>query len=226
MHLNPAAQLDLGSAPRSEASAELAALLAQGHAIAQGVDDIDQQQRQATEEVARLSAVLADLERRAAAGEEVSDAQRTKAEQALTKARSKAAEPWAERRGGQQAAARDHDRKVALFVGENFPALYGDLAEDAEAAAASVDSAARALVSAYHERMAVEQRVTALSAWVRAPHPGNVAGTRSEAVVREAERLLAEGGERAPLLRDDPRQAASVEPTVTPEREPEPVTAT
>jgi hypothetical protein len=228
MSVGPAARLDLGPAPRSAAGVELAALLVQGRTLRDRVDAIDAEQRQASEDVVRLSAELADLERRAAAGEQVSAKKREAAEAALAKARSRHAEPWAERRAGVQAAVRDHERQVVIFVGQHFSEVYGELAEDAEAAATRVDNACHELIAAFHERMLIEGRVTTLAAMVRAPELGGVARTHAEAVAAAASALLQSGGEQAPLLRDDPRQPASVQRTVEAEadREPEPVTAT
>jgi hypothetical protein len=88
---------------------------------------------------------------------------------------------------------------------ENLNALPAELAEDAQAAAAAVDAAAHGLVAAYHERMLVENRVTTLSSLIRIPRVGDVARTKAEPLVREAERLLANGGEQAPTLAVDPR---------------------
>jgi hypothetical protein len=227
MSVGPAARLDLGPAPRSDASTELAALLAQGRALRDRVDDIDRQQREATERAATASAALAQLERRGLAGEDVGS-QRKKLEAELAKAKATAAEPWAERRAGGQAAVRDHEQQVVLYVGQHFAELYGDLAEDAEAAAARIDAACNELLAAYHERMLVEGRVTTLAAIIRQPRPGDVGRTRAEAVAAAASALLQEGGEAAPLLRDDPRQAAPVQPPAEgepEEREPEPATA-
>jgi hypothetical protein len=62
------------------------------------------------------------------------------------------------------------------------------------------------VIAAYRERMAVEARVTALCAIVRPPRPGDIVRTRSEALAREAERLLHAGGEAAPVPAVDPRQ--------------------
>jgi len=81
-----------------------------------------------------------------------------------------------------------------------------ELHEDAEAAAEAVNRACRAVEAAYYERQAVEQRVTTVAAMVRVPRPGDVRRTKAEAVVRETNRLLAEGGEQAPTLTVDPRK--------------------
>jgi hypothetical protein len=222
MSASPASRLDLGT-PRSEASTELAALLDRGRALRDRLDDIDREQREATARAEAASAALAELERRALAGDDVS-AERKRLEGELGKARARAGEPWAERRAGGQEAVRDHARQVTIFVGQNFAALYDELAADAEAAAARVDNACNELLAAYHERMIVDGRVTTLSAMIRAPQLGGVARTHAEAVAAAASALLQAGGERAPLLYNDPRQPAPVQPTVEaePEREPEP----
>jgi hypothetical protein len=223
MSASPASRLDLGRAPRSEVSTELAALLDQGHALRERVDDIDRQQREATERAATASAALAQLERRSLAGEDVGP-ERKKLEAELAKAKATAAEPWAERRAGGQQAVRDFEQEVTRFVGQHLGELAAELHEDAEAAAERVDNACHALIAAYHERMLIEGRVIGISAMVRAPQLGDVARTKAEAVVSEANALLQAGGEQAPLLRNDPRQAQHDEPAAEAEteREPEP----
>jgi hypothetical protein len=222
MSVGPAARLDLGTTPRSEAGVELAALLDRGRALRERVDAIDREQREATERAATASAALAQLERRALTGEDVGG-QRKKLEAELAKAQAAASEPWSERHSGGQAAVRDHEQQVVLYVGQHFAELYGELAEDAESAATRIDSACHELIAAFHERMIVEGRLLTLAAMVRAPQLGDVARTRAEAVAAAASTLLQVGGEQAPLLRNDPRQPESVEPPA--EVEPEPVTA-
>jgi chromosome segregation ATPase len=191
----------------SRAATELAALAAARAELDERADALDREQRQASENVARLSAALADLERRAAAGEQViSDEARTKAERELTQARIAAGAPWAERRDGVRAAIRDADHATRTFVAEHLDELLAELADEADAAASAVDRACHALITAYRERQAVESRVTELCALVRPPRPGDIVRTRSEALAREAERLLAQGGEAAPVPAVDPRQ--------------------
>jgi chromosome segregation ATPase len=190
----------------SSAATELAVLAATRAELDERADALDREQRQASENVARLSAALADLERRAAAGEQISDEARTKAERELTQARITAGEPWAERRDGVRAAIRDADHATRTFVAEHLDELLADLVDEAEAAATAVDRACHALITAYRERQAAESRVTELCAMVRPPRPGDIVRTRSEALAREAERLLAQGGEAAPVPAVDPRQ--------------------
>jgi hypothetical protein len=135
----------------------------------------------------------------------VNAAERTKLERELAAAKAATHEPWAERIAGVEAAARDVDRAVALYVAGNLDELLAELHENAEAAASAVDAACRELVTAYHRRQTVDAHVIAVAATVRIPRAGDVAPTRAEAVVREANRLLDGGGEQAPLLRTDPR---------------------
>jgi len=166
---------------------------------------IEAEARQATAEVVRLSEELADLERRAARGEQVSAKARTEAEQALTRARVRHGEPWAERLAGVQAAIRDADREMRVFVSEHLDALAAELAEDAEAAAETVNRACHSLGLAYSERMRVEQQTLALAAIVGITSPGAVARTKAEAAVAAANTLLQGGGEAAPILVVRPR---------------------
>jgi ElaB/YqjD/DUF883 family membrane-anchored ribosome-binding protein len=163
-------------------------------------------QRSANEDVARLSKELADLERAAAAGEQVGEQTRTKAERALTQARITAGEPWAERRAGVQQAIRDADRAIGDFAAGNLDELLAEQTEDADAAAEAVNQAAQALVTAAAERQAVEARIASLCALVRTARPGDVMRSRARDAVREAQRLLAAGGERAPLAAVDPHR--------------------
>jgi chromosome segregation ATPase len=192
----PQPELD---APRGEAAKGLAALVAQRHELDARLNAIDLDQRQATEDVERLSGELANLERRAASGEQVSAKARTEAEAKLTKARLRHGEPWAERRAGVQAAIRDADRDVRQYATEHLTELLAELHEDGEAAAEDVNRACHALGEAYLRRMEVERQVIALAGVVAIARP-DVARTRAEPVLSEARRLLAEGGEAAPIL--------------------------
>jgi len=205
----------VATAPQAEsgttAAKELAALDLRRRDLENRLNDLDRQQREATEQVNQRSAELADLERRAAAGERVSAQARTKAEEALTQARLRHAEPWAERAAGVQAAIREAEQGKRAFVTEHLDELLGELVEDANAAAEDVNHAAQRLLDAYQQRQAVEQRVTALCGLVRpVTAPGAIRATRAEALAREAQRLLGEGGEVAPLPHVDPREPVSV----------------
>jgi hypothetical protein len=198
----------------------LAALLAHGRVLRDRVDETEREQRETNLRVAAASAALADVERRSLAGDDV-DAQRTKLELGLAKAKAAAAEPWPERHAGAQQAVRGLEREVARFVSAHFAELYGELAEDAESAASRVDRACSELIAAYHERQLVEGRVIGLAAMVGHAQPGDVARTRAEAAAGAASSLLSSGGERAPLLADDPRPPRE-KPSVNEAMRPEP----
>jgi chromosome segregation ATPase len=203
----PQPELD---APRGEAAQGLSALVARRHELDKRLDAIDAEQREASENVVRLSTELADLERRAATGERVGVKARTDAEQALTKARLRHGEPWAERRAGVHAAIRDADRDVRVYVTDHLAELLGELHEDGEAAAEDVNRACHALGEAYLRRMEIERQVIALAGVAAITRP-DVARTRAEPVINEARALLQAGGEAAPILIVDPRaeQAAT-----------------
>jgi hypothetical protein len=209
----------------SSVSTELATLRAQGANLDDRLQAVDTQQREATAARDAASAALVRLEQKAVTGDTVSAAERKKAEDTLSRAQIEAAAPWAERRAAVQAAIRDHERQLRAFASEHLSELYDDLAGAAQAAAEDVDHACRTIVEAVDRRMAVERDVFALIGLAgRLPDPNAVARTRTDALRQAVHALLQAGGEQAPLLRDDPRQVASVEPTVEaePDREPEP----
>jgi hypothetical protein len=191
--------------PRSTPAQELNRLVDEQAALRRRLRELDDEQRAASETRESLSAGLAALERRAAAGEKVSAAERAKLEAELAEAKARMAEPWAERRAGVEAAIRDSDHGLRRHVADNLDALIGELAEDATAAAGEVDAACRDLVTAYQHRQAVDGQTAALLALVRSARPGDVERTRAEQVVNQATRLLQQGGEMPPLVRVDPR---------------------
>jgi hypothetical protein len=109
--------------------------------------------------------------------------------------------------GAKAKLERQADQAVTAFVGEHLDELLAELREDAENAAQDVNRAAARLVDAYDERMRVEQRTVSILSTVRRPtRPGAIRATRAEALARQANRLLSEGGEAAPLPRIDPRE--------------------
>jgi chromosome segregation ATPase len=192
--------------PRCEAAVELARLLDSRAELESKLDALDREQRAAGEEVARLSAELVALERRGLEGEEVSPAARTKAEEALAKAQAAHAAPWGERRQALKESINGHQGRVQRFVGEHFGELVEEVEQDGALAAEAIDDAAAKLVEAARERDQASKRLDALNATVRgASRFGDVAISRADAVAREAGRMLAEGGEVAPRVRDELR---------------------
>jgi hypothetical protein len=69
-------------------------------------------QRAALAAAQEASAQLAELERQALGGMKVSGATRRHAEDALSAAQARAAEPWAERMTGARAAVRDREKEL------------------------------------------------------------------------------------------------------------------
>jgi hypothetical protein len=63
------------------------------------------------------------------------------------------------------------------------------------------------MLAGYAEWAQVEQRILGLASLVGHVNPGDVSRTRCEPLAREANRLLAEGGETGPVLKRDPRVA-------------------
>lgn len=186
----------------SPAWSEVGALLSRRAELTRIVDRIDVEQREATEARERAAAAVVDLERRAhGGGEDVTDAQRQRAEAALGKARAEAAAPWAERRLGGQRAVADLDREIQRLIGERFDDLVAGLVAQGEEAARDLDAAASAVIAAHHRREAVASRLGALVSVVRRVEPGDVSYSRAEPLVRSAEALLGEGGERPVELR-------------------------
>jgi hypothetical protein len=211
----------------SDAAETLEALFAQRADLDERLRSVDAQEREAAAARAAASEALTRLERRAASGERVDAAERKRAEDALTRARAELAAPFGERRAAVQDVIREHDATLRAFVGQHLAELYDKLAQDAETAATGVNVAARALLDAIERRMHVEREVFSLIGLVRRPEPNAVARTRTESVSQAIGTLLLEGGERAPLLYDDPRPRAVQLPTPdeAAEREPEPTAA-
>jgi chromosome segregation ATPase len=208
------------AAPRSEAARELAGLIDAEAELDAKLDRLDREQRAAAETVARLSAALVELERRELAGGKVTAAQRSKAEAELAEARAADAAPWGERRTALRAAIGDHHNRVQAFIAAHFVELLAELEEDGAEASRKVNDAAATLVEAAHERDTCSKRVDALVTAVRGQSKfGDVVISRGEAVLREAERMLSEGGEVAPTLRPElvPREGVTAD-----EPQPEP----
>lgn len=170
------------------------------------VDELEAEQRRATEAVAEASGLLADLERRIIGGEKVTPATRREAEAALASARVEAGQPWAERLAGARATVRDAHQRLQGFTAEHLDELVGDLEGDGEVAAANLNAAAEALVAAFLERERIAGAISTLVSSVARIHPGDVSYTLAEQAVRAATELIESGGEAAPVLRRDPRE--------------------
>jgi hypothetical protein len=188
-------------APRSTEAIELNRLLIRRTELVSKIDELERRQRSSHQDAAEASRALEQLERRAFAGEKVTDAQRKRAEDALAKAREAEREPWGERVRAAQQAVRDADQVVRAFVAESLDALLVELNQDAERAAAKVDASGRDFLVAVDERRAAEQRTRGLCSLVRPMQPNSVPATRTDAARVEVSRLLDSGGEPPPVLR-------------------------
>lgn len=192
---------------------ELAELLERQQRLAARLDELGAEERAAHAAAEAARAALIELERQAAAGEKVSAGKRQEAEDALLQERSRAMAPWPERRAALQAAAQDAQAATAAFVGAHLDALLAGLAERGAQNAEVMNTAAAQVVAAHEERQRIEQETFALVGMVRTPRPGDVARSRAELLVAEAQKLLEQGGEQGPavLVRpDQPRHATAV----------------
>jgi hypothetical protein len=195
--MNPTAMLFEN--PNSPAAAGLNALVGDYQRVAGELRDAEHAATFASREQQQASESLADLERRRARGEPVSDAERKRAEKALADARARAAEPWAERRRGLASAVRDMEGQLQRYVSEHWDELAGELAERAEEVKVRVDSALQSVLDVYAERQRVAQHATVLLGQVQQPRPNSVPYTKLQGVAREIGAVLLAGGEVAPV---------------------------
>jgi hypothetical protein len=196
--------------PDTPAWEELGRLLDRRGELTARVDDLGRQQGAANEAARSAAAAVADAERAALAGEDApADTKRLDA--ALAKARARANEPWPERHAGAQRALADHDSAIQRFVVARYADLQDGLREQGEAARAAVDHAAGQLVAAHAAWEAIAGRMSALASSIAPVRPGDWTRSRSERAASEAARLLDNGGELTPDVRD-PRKPRYSEP--------------
>lgn len=201
-----------GDTPANAAWESLADLIARRGELTAAVDRLDHDQRAAGEAARRASAAVADLQRRTLGGETIPASRVKTAEQELSRARSRASEPWQERRQGATAAIVDADRAISTFVIGRFDDLVAGLVAQGEQAAQAIDDAAARLLQAHAERAAIANRMSSLASLVRAVRPGDVSRSRAERAAHAAQALLDGGGEVPPSLRHDPRQPRHSQP--------------
>jgi hypothetical protein len=166
------------------------------------VHDVEDQQREAHAAREAASYALEQLERQGAP-----EAERRKAEKALADARSRAAEPWAERASGARQRAVDARHELQRFSAANFDPIVDSLTALGERAAAEVDAAAQRMVEAFRRREAVAAELVAFVAEAGfRPEPNTVSASLAEKIAVACSDLLdVAGGERAPSLLRDPR---------------------
>jgi hypothetical protein len=184
----------------TDMDAELAQLQAARGRAAVRVDQIDAEERAATVAVREASDELIRLERAAAAGEKISVAARSKAEEALLQAKTAALAPWAERREAARQTLRDAERAIGGFTRDHLAELVENDEAGCRAAAAKFDGLLRDLIDAHRAREEAAQRLGATLARVRPAEFGDIALSRAGEVVRAAEALLRGGGEAAGLV--------------------------
>ena len=187
--------------PATPAWDELAELLDRRAALAGRVDELERLQRAANVDATTAATAVANAERAALAGEDA-PADTKRLDGVLAKARSRANEPWSERRAGAQRAVADHDAAIQRFVTSHYGDLQAGLREQGEAAASAVDGAAGRLVEAHAQWEDVASRMIALASSIRPTRPGDWVRARAEHAASEAAKVLDNGGESLPDVRD------------------------
>jgi hypothetical protein len=194
-------------APRSPAASELNRLLDARAEVVATMRDAEYAGRTAGEAAHVASSQLSALEARRLGGDDVTDAERKKAEKRLAESRARQAEPWGERVAGARRALANADAAISRFIAANYDVLAGEVAEDAQAVKDRADEALQEIGRVYAQREDVVRRSDALIAVVARVKPGQTPFSKLEPVVREAERVLMSGGEDAPIPKRDPRVA-------------------
>jgi chromosome segregation ATPase len=179
------------------------------------VDQLEAEQRAASEAREAARAALIDAERRG-----VRPAERTKLESALTTAEARTEERWPERIAGARARISDCELALQGFVAENLRALVEEVEARGDQAAADEVAAAGQLLAAYNRREACVGEIGALVAAAGGRvHPADVGPpSRADAAAAECRRLV-ENGEPAPRLRHypgEPRHGAVDPPEAVP----------
>jgi hypothetical protein len=192
--------MELFPQPRSLASEEYERLAAIAGDLRRRVGELEHARDGAARAVRARSDELAALERRRAAGEDVSADAVRKAERALSAARAKASEPWPQRLDGTRAALRAADGVVQEFARRRYPELAAEIAADAREAARAVDDAMREVLHARGEHTAVGERAARLIVVAGARDKyGTVGRSTTDEVVAAIDRvMLQHGGEAVP----------------------------
>jgi len=179
----------------NDAITELQELRQQRAAAAGRVGDLEREQRATSEQVAQASARLTEAERTGASTTAI-----RKAEQELAAARERAGQRWSERAAGARAAVRDLGARTREYVGENLAELVEVHEAEGEIAAAKLNAAATELLAAAAEWNSVASMLGATITLVASPSPGDVGRSQAEEAVRAVAVLVADGGERGPVL--------------------------
>jgi hypothetical protein len=186
------------------AAAELNGLIAKRTALGARLRDAERAQDFGSDAVEKARQALVDVERHRLTGE-ASEADTRKAEAALDKAQAASREPWGERIEATRMAVRDVDRAGGALIIGRLDELLAGLDEEAEAVRERCNAALEEVGAAYRAREAIAARIDNLAGRIRQPKFGDIALTKLEPVVREANRILDADGEPKPALRADPR---------------------
>ncbi len=170
------------------------------------IDQLDQESREAARALAAASDALVEFERHGGR-----TAARTKLEEALARAKGRAAEPWQERIEGARRAGRDTDAKRQRFVAEHLTELVEVLEGDGAVATRDLNEHAERVLQAFRERERIAGEVSALASMVGRVLPGDVSRSAAEQLAHAAAAFLERGGEIPPTLERDPRQPRHAE---------------
>jgi len=169
-------------------------------AAQQKVQDLNAQQRVASEAYQAARVALVEAERRGARAAEL-----RKLEEAVTTAEVKPKLLQARIEGATH-ATRDADVALAQFVQGHLTELVAPLEEQGQLIKLRIDAAAEAIVTGIREREEIARRISELASMAAPVRPGDITFTRVEGLARQAADLLRAGGEDPPTLRRDPRQ--------------------
>jgi hypothetical protein len=186
------------STPTAEA---MARLVDQRSSASARVEEIEREARASASAAAEAAAAVVEFERRGGPA-----AERRKLEDQLSRAKSRAAEPWHERHAGAEQRVRDVDEELRRYQAENLTELMEALEADGAIAAADLTTHAEGVVEAFARREEIARQIAVLAGSVGRIFPGDVSGTNAQQLVDAASALIQAGGEIPPTLQRDPRQ--------------------
>jgi hypothetical protein len=183
----------------ASATEQMAKLVEQRGRAAARVGEVEAEQRLAQQTLTGAREALVQFERRGSGRAP----ERGELEAALAEAQARANEPWAERVEGARRRARDAQHAVQRHAAEHMTELVEAREADGEAAAERINTACTELIAGYAEWQSTAQELGGLLRHLGPVGPGDVSRDRSEALVREATRLLQTGGETGPTVTRD-----------------------
>jgi chromosome segregation ATPase len=199
---------NVGVSEQQSAADSYADLAGKRVAATRRVEELEAEQRAASQARAEARAALVEAERNG-----VRPAERAKLEKALAEAETKPHLLGARIEGARQ-AVRDAEVALAQHVRDNLSELVAPLETEGQAAAERINAGAEMIVAGLAEREAIAGKISALASMVGWMQPGDVSRTAAEDAARAASALLGAGGETPPELLRDPRQPVQGEPLV------------